>query len=370
MSGAARDGTVVPIQILRAVAAIAVVVSHAEQNLDRFAIAPNTSHLFPSGAAGVDLFFVISGFVMVYASEPLFCSSRGAVTFLSHRIIRIVPLYWLATAFYVTVAILIPGLGTAYPMRTIAASLLFIPTLLPDGGIHPVVLQGWTLNYEMLFYTIFAGAVLAPRRLAVVLATTTLILAVLIGRLLAPLPPAISFWTDSIVFEFVFGMIIGLGYRQGAKLNPVFGIALVIIGFAGLALTDPDSLAVRPRFLAWGAPAALVVAGATFGRFSLRSPAWSVLAVVGNASYALYLTHTFTLRALVPVAAWLSLHMMHWRWLYFLVAVVVPVLVAIPIFYAFERPVTKVLRRYAPVARGKRPITAEVQLMPAEWRSS
>ena len=152
MSVSARDGTVVPIQILRAVAAIAVVVSHAAQNLDRFAIAPNTSHFFVSGAAGVDLFFVISGFVMVYASEPLFGSASGAVTFLYHRIVRIVPLYWLATTFYVIVAVLLPGLGTAYPIRTVAASFLFIPTLLPDGGIHPVVLQGWTLNYEMLFY--------------------------------------------------------------------------------------------------------------------------------------------------------------------------------------------------------------------------
>src|SRR5690348_841715 len=116
MSVSARDGTVVPIQILRAVAAIAVVVSHAAQNLDRFAIAPNTSHFFVSGAAGVDLFFVISGFVMVYASEPLFGSASGAVTFLYHRIVRIVPLYWLATTFYVIVAVLLPGLGTAYPI--------------------------------------------------------------------------------------------------------------------------------------------------------------------------------------------------------------------------------------------------------------
>lgn len=371
MSHAARDGTIISVQILRALAAIAVAVCHAAQNLDRFAIAPNPSHYFLSGAAGVDLFFVISGFVMAYASEPLFGSSSGAVTFLSHRLIRIVPLYWLATTFYVAVAILIPRLGgTAYPVSTITASFLFVPVPRPDGGLQPVLAQGWTLNYEMFFYAIFAVAVLAPRRKAVVLATIALVLTVLIGRFFAPLPPVLSFWTDSIVLEFVFGMLLGLAYRQGVKINPLLGVALITIGFAGFAFTDFDSLAVRPRFLAWGVPAALVVAGATFGRFSLRSPGWRMLAVVGNASYALYLTHTFALRPLVPVAAWLSLHMTHWVSFYFLAAVAVPVLVAIPIFYAFERPVTKALRRYAPVAQGKRPITAEVQLMPAEWKPS
>jgi exopolysaccharide production protein ExoZ len=366
MSHGARDGTIISIQILRALAAIAVAVSHAAQNLDRFAIAPNTSHYFLSGAAGVDLFFVISGFVMVYASEPLFGSSSGALAFISHRTIRIVPLYWLVTAFYAAFATLIPGLGTAYPVRTVAASFLFIPTPLPDGSMHPVVGQGWTLNYEMFFYAIFAVAVLAPRRLAVVLATTALILAVLIGRLVAPLAPAMSFWTDSIVLEFVFGMIIGLGYRQGTKINPVFGVALVIVGFAGLALTDFDTLAVRPRFLAWGAPAALVVTGATFGRFSLRNRTWQALAVVGNASYALYLLHTFALRALVPVTTWLSFHMTHWLWIYFCAAIVVPVLVALPVHYGFEQPVTKALRRYATVAKSWKPRSAN-EALPAEW---
>lgn len=366
MNRAARHGTVIPIQILRALAAIAVVICHAAQNLDRFAVAPNTSRSFLLGAAGVDLFFVISGFVMVCASEPLFGSSRGAITFLCHRIIRIVPLYWLATAFYVAVATLIPGLGTAYSAHAIAASFLFFPYPGPAGGLYPVLGQGWTLNYEMFFYALFAVAVIAPRRIAVALVSIALILIVFMGWLFAPLPAAPSFWTDSIVLEFAFGMILGLGYRQGVKINPVLGVALIIIGFASFALTDFDALASRPRFLAWGIPAALVVAGATFARFSLRNFAWHALAVVGNASYALYLLHTFALRPLVPAARWLSLHATYWLWFYILAAIVVPVLVALPVHYAFERPVTKALRRFANDAQRKRQATVELQLVPAE----
>jgi exopolysaccharide production protein ExoZ len=343
-----RVETINSIQILRALAATSVVVYHIAVDLERFAVAsPGALSDLGGGGAGVDLFFVISGFVMVYASEPLFGSLRGAVTFFILRLVRIVPFYWLVTAFYLAVALLAPRWGgTIYPIKAVIASFLFMPFPAPDGIVHPVVGQGWTLNYEMYFYAVFAIAVLAPRRGAVVMACALLVCGAALNRLLGPLLPfPVSYWTDPVVLEFAMGMLLGLAYREGARLEWPFCVALILSGAALFAINV--SLGTTPRFFMWGVPAALVVAGATFGRFSLQNPLCRPLAVVGDASYALYLLHTFPLRALLPLATWLSLHAIYWLWLYVPLAILVPVLLAIVVHYAFERPITKALRRYA-----------------------
>ena len=143
--------TIVTLQFLRAFAAIGVVVSHFQWQLAR---STGTETLYPSlriGNSGVDLFFVISGFVMVYASERLFSQPSAAVSFFSHRLIRIVPLYWLAIAIYVFISAAIPGFERNYPPSAIIKSLFFIPYS-HNGSVMPVVPQGWTLNYQNLYF--------------------------------------------------------------------------------------------------------------------------------------------------------------------------------------------------------------------------
>lgn len=368
MERTGRVETIIAIQILRAVAATAVVVQHAAQDLDRFGITSGAFNDFTLGGAGVDLFFIISGFVMVYASEPLFGSLSGTLTFFCHRLIRIVPLYWLVTAFYLAITLLMPRLGgTMYPPATIAASFLFIPFARPDGIMQPVLGQGWTLNYEMFFYAIFAVGVLFPRRGAVLLASAAILLAVIIGHLSA-LPVTPSYWTDPIVLEFVLGMLLGLAYREGLRLRSSVCLVLVVGGCILFAVSG--HLGIAQRTVTWGVPAALVVAGATFGAFSFRSPLWRGFAILGNASYALYLLHTFPLRALIPIAAWLSLRVAHWLWLYMTAAIVASALLAVLVHYVFERPVTKALRRYTNSPLYRRQVPAEAKTIPAEWRTS
>src|ERR1700733_8304140 len=128
------------IQILRAVAALSVMITHLWWGL----FTPD----FFLGAVGVDLFFVISGFIMVYVSEPLFGQKSSPTTFFVRRVVRIVPLYWM-----ITVAILIGGHSLGLRPNTtwlnIVGSFMFIPTTHADGTTEPVLLVGWTLNYEM-----------------------------------------------------------------------------------------------------------------------------------------------------------------------------------------------------------------------------
>ena len=149
--------TILALQILRAVAAVAVVLVHAGIDLSYFG---HTNVTWTTrGNAGVDLFFVVSGFVMVYIASPQFGKREAPVQFFVRRLIRIVPLYWLLTTGYIV--------AKSYPLAYIAASYLFIPAARPNGVLQPVILQGWTLTYEMFFYLLFAIAILLRRRAAV-----------------------------------------------------------------------------------------------------------------------------------------------------------------------------------------------------------
>ena len=162
------------VQILRAVAAVMVVLLHAQSLLALqgeargLSMSPVTA--LPL-AAGVDLFFVISGFIIVYASEPLFGAAGGGATFLKRRLLRIVPLYWFALSLRLAVLLAGAAVGQAAAPRLadVAASYLFIPFDTRGFGPDypfPILDLGWTLNYEMMFYLVFAGAMLVSAKIA------------------------------------------------------------------------------------------------------------------------------------------------------------------------------------------------------------
>jgi exopolysaccharide production protein ExoZ len=349
MSEAGRSHTVVPIQILRAVAALGVLVSHISLVLGNLGGLPTALPSFKFGEAGVDLFFVISGFVMVYASEPLFARADGPLTFVVHRLIRIVPLYWALTTVYLILSHVVPESPAGYTAGFVAASYAFIPAARPSGLMQPVMAQGWTLNYEMLFYAIFAVAVLAPRRVAVLAATLALIALIVAGRLLDPPPPILAFWGDPLVLEFVFGMAIALGYREGWKLPQPLALALIAAGIlavlTGLRIPGADH-----RLVDWGIPAALIVAGASLGRFSASQAVWRPLIVLGDASYALYLVHAAPIRLIIVAARHAGIDLGRTPWLYFAASFVAALALAIAVHCLFERPVTTALRRLAAFA--------------------
>jgi exopolysaccharide production protein ExoZ len=164
-----RAPTLLGIQVLRAVAALTVMLVHLSSEIAlKLGQAPLPGAAF--FGIGVDLFFVISGFIIVYASETLFQTPRGGRTFFLRRLLRIAPIYYVATA------ILLIHVFARYDSLAAAnmswvqlwTSLLFIPYPAPNGDITPILVVGWTLNYEMFFYLLFALAVFLPRTQAVV----------------------------------------------------------------------------------------------------------------------------------------------------------------------------------------------------------
>ena len=150
MSKTQSNDHLLSIQYLRAVAALMVVFHHII-NAKPWLFNPLEN--YPSLATGVDIFFVISGFIMYVAAR-----NEAPLEFLKKRIIRIVPLYWVATLAFVIVKTKLHIFSlTPEDWLHIAKSLAFIPHHDPTnpGKIWPYLIQGWTLNYEMFFYLIF-----------------------------------------------------------------------------------------------------------------------------------------------------------------------------------------------------------------------
>ena len=290
----------------------------------------------------MQLFFVISGFIMVHSTERLFGAPNGPWPFLKRRLVRIVPLYWIVTSIYLALTVLVPGFAKDYPASFVVASYLFVPATRADGVIEPLVGQGWTLNYEMLFYVIFAVTVFVSRRVSVMMVTAILLSLVVFGSITTSLPLILSFWTSPILLHFVFGVWIGLAYREGVSVSPIFGLALITV--AAVLLSLELSPSAQPLVVAvsnWCVPA-LVVAGVVLPRLSFSTPIWSVTIIIGTASYALYLFHAIAIRALLYLASWNNLDI--GRAPTVSAAVALAILVAIAIYYCIERPIMRASR--------------------------
>jgi peptidoglycan/LPS O-acetylase OafA/YrhL len=149
------------IQYLRAIAAVSVVAGHLFEMVAQLSGSLHYNFANPElpTGAGVDLFFVISGFIMVFASRKLFGTAGGARLFVTRRLIWIAPLYWAISTIMVVLAIL----GSRTQLITapsVIASYLFFPYDTIGGGdgyAYPILDLGWTLNYEMMFYALFAA---------------------------------------------------------------------------------------------------------------------------------------------------------------------------------------------------------------------
>ena len=348
-----RSERIVALQLLRAVAATAVVFDHFQIILTQATGGASGLPDLSRGVASVDLFFVISGFVIVYASEPLFAKAGGPAAFITYRLVRIVPLYWLITTLYLAIGLALPSIGKVYFPGYTAASYLFFPIARPDGEVAPLVSQGWTLNYEILFYVIFSAAVLFSRRTAVAAAAIVLGGLTLAGATLAPTQQPFAFWTNSIMIEFVFGMILAVAYREGLRMPAWLALGTIVLGVVLFVIGTP---AGEARFLQYGVPAALMVMGATLGGFSLRSQPWPATALVGDASYSLYLSHLLPIVAVLFLARHAGIALAAASWGLLAAGVLAAIAVAIVLHLAFERPVTRALRRLTAAARPNSPL--------------
>jgi exopolysaccharide production protein ExoZ len=290
------------VQILRFIAAMLVAVMHVTQAISIHITGMGESHYWAPGTAGVDIFFVISGFVMVMSTRGLPSGGparkRAAWIFMKRRILRIVPLYWFYTLLKATLILAVPALAVKSSIvpAHMAASLLFVPMTAPWGLVQPVLPVGWTLNFEMLFYTVFAIAIAlgAPRIRFCLLVFLSLFLAGQAWRDAVPL----VFYAQSIIFEFVLGVGVAQVLTRFGTPHRSVGALLVLAGlifmFAFGWRTDGE------RLMPWGVGAAVVVMGAVWLEdWITRMPGVRQLSFLGDASYSIYLSHPFVVPATV-----------------------------------------------------------------------
>ncbi len=181
------------IQALRAGAALVVTFGHLEHEAATLPAAVASGFapvLLDLTGAGVDLFFIISGFVMVHASRDLFGRSGAAPLFLARRLARIVPLYWMVTTLFLLTMLAAHVLSSAVPTAgEVVQSYLFVPYSPRVGGpMQPVYKLGWTLNYEMFFYLVFSVVLMLPARTAVLALVGFFVSLVAVGHVVQPQP--------------------------------------------------------------------------------------------------------------------------------------------------------------------------------------
>lgn len=283
----------ISIQYARALAAWLVVWAH----ISGFAMfSPLGRAEF--GGIGVDVFFVISGFIMWETT-----GSQTPGTFAIRRIARVVPAYWFYTALIIALHFaapqLTPRVQTDLPQ--VISSFLFIPHANQRGELNPILLQGWTLNYEMYFYLVFGLSLFLKHRTNRFLAVGVFFAgAALLGVLLQPRGNLFEVYTSSIVLEFVLGMGLSIAVRSTPPSKPVC-VALCALGAVFTLLGGIYASSAALRVASCGVPAAIFLYGLIGLEEVLRRHQVGSLVMLGNTSYSLYLAHPFALSAAAVV---------------------------------------------------------------------
>jgi exopolysaccharide production protein ExoZ len=323
------------LQVLRAFAAVAVVVYHAEILCHRYASRPSVTEalLRDFGSHGVDLFFVLSGFVILYTIHNTNSNPAG---FLTRRLIRIVPLYWVLSLGMLILGVALYHLNPVEP-RSVLESLLFCAYAFHSRP--PLIYVGWSIEYEIFFYVVVTLALAAA--LPVYRVVGLLFLSIYVGlHLLVPSAVAPGnfgyFLGNPLLFEFVLGLLLAELAVCGSLSVLDWAVALAAVG-SSIAMEGVSRLVFA------GVPAAVLVWTAVkTERWTSRYRVMHALARVGDASYSIYLVQVMVLPAVGKLVA---------RFvpdlppdLLVLTAVVSVVAAGILLYRGIERPLLKALQ--------------------------
>ena len=354
------------IQALRAIAAIAVMFAHLYGIENRDADAtPLLSELVLHGMAGVDLFFVISGFIMVWVAGDWQRGAQSSRAFLYARATRIYPTWWLfagALSIYFWLTLGAPwDPAEVSPTGMSGTEHLVKSFLLVPQEILPVLQLGWTLVHEMYFYLGFALILLLPvawRLPAMGVWASLIIAAIIAGQTRFHATTLVGLIFHPMTLEFLMGAAIGWVVKSGFTKYAGPILALGLIGLVSSfwtvdMLSLEQSFPVR-RTLFMGGAAACIVYGLVAMEIRHGASKWAlpVLVRIGDWSYSLYLCHILVIAGIArfyypafgqdTIVAKLG---------YLVLASVAAIAVAGLAFHLFERPSLRLLRRRRPTQR-------------------
>lgn len=337
---------VVSIQYLRGLAAMMVVYHHSVRKV----LEMNPDLMIPYsgfGNAGVDIFFVISGFIMWVTTIS---KTQSPAYFYYRRVIRIVPLFWFFTLAIVIPKLLVPEIFISVQLELshIIKSLLFIPHYHPgvSDQIWPILIPGWTLNYEMFFYLLFGASLSIPARWRFASLASTFLLLVVLGQWVTGDNPLFITYTDKLLLEFLAGVTIGVFYVRGTTLSPATSTVLMAAAILLLIGFETSLLPDASRIVTWGIPAILLVVATLSLDRADKIPSSNLLRLIGDASYSIYLSHILSIEVvefLWEITGW-SIDTLATQLIFASVSIGFSATVGILTFHMVEQPMLKGLR--------------------------
>ncbi|MFK3781089.1 acyltransferase family protein [Agrobacterium sp. NPDC089420] len=289
---------IVNLQVLRTIAALLVFFHHLMPLIDR--VFPGVRK-YETGASGVDIFFVLSGFIMVVTTYQ---KDADPVRFLTNRIVRVVPIYWIMTLVIVCIFLLgarplgVMDLQPSYIWK----SLFFIP-FQRAGFWEPILSVGWTLNYEMFFYAVFSLLMIVRRFYLRIFFLVFSLFAFVAAGLFFHFNDYLEYYSSPVILDFALGAAFGAFFcaRRGkpAALGPRAAWFLIALGGLVIVATSTgfnlyNNNILRP--MTWGVAGLLLVAGLVFLEQNGHVAKHWFLVLLGNASYSIYLVHNLMIQ--------------------------------------------------------------------------
>ncbi|WP_419786700.1 acyltransferase family protein [Pseudodesulfovibrio sp.] len=288
----------ISLQALRGIAAWMVVFHHYMQIAHHFEGHGFLGKLFTRyGAFGIDIFFVISGFVMFLSAHK---ATTDGLAFFFRRLFRVVPTYWFYTTLLALLVALLPQafFFTQYDASSLAASYLFFPSENPSGiGLYPLLMVGWTLIFEMFFYTVLSVCIAISKKHAILLCSAAVLLCPLTYPESLPYGSVIG---NKLLWEFLCGFLIAYVFTHVRAMLEKHATAtlaisgLVFVAFASLGtFTDYKLLS---RVMVSGSVVTAFISINDWRLFHAGLGKW--LSAAGDWSYSTYLCHIITISLL------------------------------------------------------------------------
>lgn len=331
-----------PLQFLRGLAAVLILSKHALYEVDLISPIDFNYGNYTHYIVGIDIFFVLSGFIMIYISQGLW-GFQNAKEFFLRRVVRIVPIYWFYTSVLAAIAILIPQvLGNAefLPFDFIK-SLFFIPYVNTAGDLQPLLANGWSLNYEMYFYFIFALCLLLPMPYSL-MALGGYFLITVFTEFAGAQSMFANFYSRPIILEFLAGAIIGFLFIKNIRLPSwcfYIGVTFVVSAMVALLFTNT----LEAHGIDYNKPLVGILSVLLLvlpkGAENLRMPRWGVK--IGDSSYTLYLAHPFAIGAITQLILLTDTALIIHPWLIFAVIFAVSIYGSFIAYNLIEKPALK-----------------------------